>query len=174
MDMDRKNQKVLTLTVFMLLLLVVGCPMGMGPPSGMGGMGEDIGKPSFMKPFSVVYQIDYDEEAFPYITIYYNFPYSGLTFLKGDSLYNASFTLNFNIENEGETIVNKSMTEALKMVDYSKTVSDGESFFGTFKDNISTGDNQILLMLMDKNSDRRYVWKRKILIPEASDTLRKD
>lgn len=158
--------------VFMILLWVVGCPMGMGAPGGMPGMTEDTGRLNFMKPFSVVYRIDYDKEAFPYITIYYNIPYSGLTFLRGDSLYSASFTMNFNIKNEGETIINKSTTETLRMAGYSKTVSERESFFGTFKENISTGDNQVLLMLMDKNSDRRYVWKRNILVPEASDTLR--
>lgn len=170
--MIRKNQILLCLIAFILLLGVLGCPMGVGTPGGMPGMMENMGSPNFMKPFSVVYRINYDKEAFPYITIYYNVPYSGLTFLKGDSLYSASFTLNFNIKNEGETIVNKSITETLNMLYYSKTISEGESFFGTFKENISTGDNQILLMLMDRNSDRRYVWKRQILVSEASDTTR--
>jgi len=172
--MYRKNQIVLGLIILILLFGAFGCPMGIGPPGGMSGMTEDMGRPSFMNSFSVVYQIDYDEEAFPYIEIYYNVPYSGLTFLKGDSLYSASFTLNFNIKNEEETTINKSITEALRIMDYSKTVSKGESFFRTFKENISTGENEVLLMLMDKNSDRRYVWKRKILVPEASDTLKQN
>jgi hypothetical protein len=170
--MIMKNQILLFLIVFILSFLVVGCPMGVGTPGGMPGIMEDMGRINSTKSFSVVYRINYDKEAFPYITIYYNVPYSGLTFLKGDSLYKASFTLNFNINHQGETIVNKSMPETLKMIDYSKTVSEEESFFGTFKESISTGNNQILLMLMDNNSDRRYLWKRTILVPEVSDTTR--
>lgn len=145
--------------------------MMMGPP---GGMGVDAPMMNFTKPFSVVYKIDYDEDSFPYIILYYNVPYSGITFLKGDSLYKASFRLNVNIKHEGEIIVNKNITEILQMKDYSKTVSPAEAFFGTFKENISTGKNEILLMLMDKNSDRRYVWKREILAPEFADTSGED
>lgn len=147
-----------------------GCSMAMGPPGGM----RDTNKPNFLNPFSVVYKIDYDKEAFPYIEIYYNVSYSKLTFLKEDSLYNASFTLNSNIKHEGETIINKSISEDLQISDYSRTISKEESFFGTFKENVSTGKNEVFLFLMDKNSDRRYIWKRKILVPEVSDTLRQD
>ncbi len=167
----RKN--ILLLEIIKLILLggVLGCPaMMVGPPQGMSGMMEDMGKPNFVKSFSVVYQINYDEEAFPYITIYYNIPYSGITFLKEDSLYNASFRLNFNVIYEGETILNKGFTEVLKIKDYSETVSRDASFFGTFKENISTGRNKVSIMVMDKNSDRRYVWKREILVPEVSNT----
>jgi hypothetical protein len=62
----------------------------------------------------------------------------------------------------------------LRTKDYSKTVSSGESFFGTFKENISTGKNEVLLMLLDKNSNRRYVWKREVFVPEIADTVRQD
>jgi hypothetical protein len=171
--MYRKNKLLSVIVVLVLLTGALGCPMGVGTPSGMGPMMKDANTLNLMKPFSVVYEINYDNEAFPHITIYYNVPYSGLTFEKVDSLYSSSFTLTFNIKHEGETIINKSLSEKLKMTDYSKTTSEGESFFGTFKENISTGKNEILLLLMDKNSDRRYVWKRKILVPEVSDTLRK-
>lgn len=151
-----------------------GCSMAMGPTGGMQGMMQDTNKPVFLNPFSVVYKIAYDKEAFPYIEIYYNVPYSKLTFLKADSLYHASFTLNSNIKHEGETIINKSVSENLRMSYYPRTISKEESFFGTFKENISTGENEIFLFLMDKNSNRRYIWKRKILVPEVSDTLRQD
>jgi len=171
LNMKWKNRTLSVVILLVLLAGTVGCPMMMGPP---GGMVRDIPMKNFTKPFSVVYQIDYDEESFPYITIYYNVPYSGITFLKGGSLYYASFSLNVNIKHEGETIVNKSITEVFQTNDYSKTVSGEKSFFGTFKENISTGKNEILLMLMDKNSDRRYVWKREVLASGASDTLRQD
>ncbi len=170
----RKNILLLEIIKLVLLGGVLGCPAMIGPPQVMPGMMEDMGRPNFVKSFSVVYQIDYDEESFPYIKIYYNVPYSGITFIKEDSLYKASFRLNFNVIYEGETIVNKSVTEDINTNDYSKTVSPGESFFGTFRENISTGKNQVSIMVMDKNSDRRYVWKREILVPEISDTLRQD
>ncbi len=169
--MKRNNQLTSGAIILVLVVGLVGCPMMMGPP---GGMGVDAPMMNFTKPFSVVYKIDYDEDSFPYIILYYNVPYSGITFLKGDSLYKASFRLNVNIKHEGEIIVNKNITEILQMKDYSKTVSPAEAFFGTFKENISTGKNEILLMLMDKNSDRRYVWKREILAPEFADTSGED
>jgi len=161
--MNRGNILLLVFINVVILLSLLGCSMMVGPPHGMPG---DMSKLNFMKPFSVVYQIDYDEEAFPYIRIYYNVPYSGITFLKEDSLYNASFRLNVNITYEGETIVNKGVTEAIIIKNYSKTVSPNESFFGIFKENISTGSNEVSIMLMDKNSDRRYVWKREVSVPE--------
>jgi hypothetical protein len=172
--MNRKNRLLTVVITLLYVVVIVGCPMTIGPPRGMRGMIEDIPTKDFRKSFSVVYKIDYDEESFPYITIYYNISYSGLTFLKGDSLYIASFRLNVNIKHEGETIVNKSIIETLKTVDYSKTVARDESFFGTFKENVSTGKNEILLMLMDRNSDRRYVWKREVSVSQVSDTLRQE
>jgi hypothetical protein len=168
----------LFLKIFIIVLLLsglLGCPMAMGPPSGeMHEMMKDMPMKDFGKPFSVVYKIDYDEESFPYIKIYYNIPYSGITFIKEDSLYRASFRLNFNVVYEGETTVNKGITENIKTKNYSKTVSSKDAFFGTFSESVSTGSNQVSIMVMDKNSDRRYVWKRKVLIPEISDTLRQD
>ncbi len=170
-----KNLFLRSAIILLSLVGAIGCPMAMGPPSGgMHGMMKDIPMKDFSKSFSVVYQINYDEELFPYIKIYYNVPYSEITFVKEDSLYKASFRLNFNVIYEGETIVNKGITEEIKTKDYSKTVSRAESFFGTFRERVSTGSNQVSIMLMDKNSDRRYVWKRETLVPEISDTLRKD
>jgi hypothetical protein len=160
-----------------LLTGLLGCAVTMGPPNGMPGMMErpgDMSGPNFKKSFSIVYQIDYDAESFPYITIYYNVPYSGIIFLKEDSLYKASFRLNVNITSGDETIANKVITESIIVKDYSKTVSLNESFFGTFKENISTGKNEVSITLMDKNSDRRYVWKREILVPGATDTVKQD
>lgn len=167
----------LTSSAIILFLIVglAGCPVAMGPPSGgMHGMMGDMPMKDFSKSFSVVYKIDYDEESFPYIRIYYNLPYSGITFIKADSLYKASFRLNFNVLSEGETIVNKGITEEIRIKNYSKTVSSKDAFFGTFKEIISTGSNEVSIMVMDKNSNRRYVWKREILVSEASDTLRQD
>jgi hypothetical protein len=158
-----------------LLAGAVGCAMTMGPPGGMPGnfgMQEDTRERDVRKSFSVVYQIDYDEESFPYLIVYYNVPYSGIIFLKADSLYKASFRLNVNITSGGETTVNKVITGSITSKDYSRTVSPNESFFGTFKENISTGINEVTVMLSDKNSDRRYVWKREVSIPGAADTLK--
>ncbi len=171
------SKNILLLEVIKLILLggTLGCPaMMVGPEQGMSAMMEDMGRPSFVKSFSVVYQIGYDEESFPYIKIYYNIPYSGITFIKADSLYKASFRLNFNVLYEGETIVNKSITEDIKTRDYSKTVSSKDVFFGTFRESISTGSNEVSITVMDKNSERRYVWKREILVPEILDTLRRN
>jgi len=165
--MNRKNRFLTGVIILLLLVGIIGCPMAMGPPSGgMHGMMKDMPMKDFSKSFSVVYQIDYDEEAFPYIRIYYNVPYSGIIFLKEDSLYSASFRLNVNIVYEGETIVNKGITESIIIKNYSKTVSPNESFFGTFKENISTGRNEVSIMLMDKNSDKRYAWKREVSVSE--------
>ncbi|MBN1693832.1 hypothetical protein JW879_00345 [candidate division WOR-3 bacterium] len=171
----RKN--ILLLEIIKLILLggALGCPaMMVGPGQGMSPVMEDMARPSFVKSFSVVYQIVYNEESFPYIKIYYNIPYSGITFIKADSLYKASFRLNFNVLYEGETTLNKSITEDIKTKDYSKTVSSKDAFFGTFRESISTGSNEVSITVMDKNSDRRYVWKREILVPEILDTLRRD
>jgi hypothetical protein len=156
---------------------VLGCAMTMGPPGGMPGtfgMQEDERVRDFKKSFSVVYQIDYDEDLVPYLTIYYNVPYSGIIFLKEDSLYKASFRLNVNITSGGETIVNKVTTESIILKDYSRTVSPNESFFGTFKENISTGSDEVFVMLTDKNSDRRYVWKREVSVRGARGTVKQD
>ncbi len=163
--------------VELFLIGLFGCTMEgpvMGGPNSMSGMPEGFGKRDFRSPFSVVYEIDYDEESFPYIKIYYNIPYSGITFLKEDSLYKASFRLNFNVIYEGETIVNKGITENIKTRNYSKTISSKDAFFGTFRENISTGENEVSIMIIDKNSDRRYVWKHEILVPEISDTSGQD
>ncbi len=163
--------------IIVLLAGASGCAMTMGSPGGMPGMTRmpgDMNEPNFKNSFSVVYQIDYDKELFPYLTVYYNVPYSRIIFLKADSLYKASFRLNVNIASGGETIVNKVITESIILKDYSRTVSPNESFFGTFKENISTGSNEVFIMLTDKNSDRRYVWKREVLIPGATDTLKQD
>jgi hypothetical protein len=164
------------ITIF-LLFETFGCAMTMGPPGGTPrtfGMPEEMRGQNFIKSFSVVYQIDYDEKSFPYLTIYYNVPYSGIIFLKEDSLYSASFRLDVNITSGGETIVNKVITESIIVKDYPKTVSPNESYFGTFKENISTGRNEVTLMLMDKNSERRYVWKREVFVSGATDTLKQD
>ena len=170
----RKNILILEIIKLISLGGALGCPAFIGPPQAMPGMMENMERPNFVKSFSVVYQIDYDEESLPYIKIYYNIPYSGITFVKEDSLYKASFRLNFSVIYEGETFLNKSITEDIKTKDYSKTVSPEESFFGTFRENISTGSNEVSVMVMDKNSDRRYVWKKEILVGCASDTLRQD
>ena len=169
--MNKKNR--LLSSLFLLVTVgIAGCSAFIAPTPGFH---EDMmPRTDFKKSLSVVYNIFYDEESFPYITIYYNVPYSGITFLKADSLFRASFRLNVNIKHEGETIANKNITEVLRTKDYSKTISSEEPFFGTFKENISTGKNEVLLMLMDNNSDRRYVWKREISVPETSDTLRKN
>jgi hypothetical protein len=175
--MQRLNLLLSEFIIMVLLVGAIGCAMTMGPPNGMPGMMErpgEMSEPNFKKSFSVVYHIDYDEESFPYITIYYNVPYSGIIFLKEDSLYKASFRLNVNITSGDETIVNKVIPESITVKDYSKTVSPNESFFGTFKENISTGKNEVSIMLMDKNSNRRYVWKREVSVPEATDTLKQD
>jgi hypothetical protein len=171
----RKDIILLEIIKLVIMIAALGCSaMMVGPPQGRPGMMEDMERPNFARSFSVVYQIDYYEGSFPYIEIYYNIPYSGITFIKADTLYKASFRLNFNVLYEGETIVNKGITEEIKTEDYSKTVSSKEAFFGTFRGSISTGSNEVSIMVMDKNSNRRYVWKREILVPEALDTLKRD
>lgn len=169
--MNKKN--LISYPVSLLLLIVTsGCSSMIVPPIGF--QEDAIPRTNSEKSLSAVFKISHDEKSQPYIRIYYNIPYSGITFVKNDSVFNASFRLNINIKHEEEKIVNKNITEILRTNDYSKTVSSAESFFGTFKENIYTGKNEVLLMLMDKNSERRYFWKREIFVPEAPDTLRQD
>lgn len=169
-----KNILPLEVLKFILLGGALGCAAMIGPPQVMPGMMEDRGMPNFVKSFSVVYRIAYDEESFPYIEIYYNVPYPKITFIKDNSLYKASFRLNFNVLYEGETFVNKSISENIKTNDYSITISRAESFFGTFRENIPTGSSGVTIIVTDKNSDRKYVWKSEIFVPEISDTLKHD
>jgi len=166
--MNKKNR--LLTTLFLISLIgIIGCYAMIAAPDGFRE--DTMPRTDPKKSMSVVYNISYDEESLPYVTIYYNIAYSGITFLKADSFFKASFRLNVNIKYEGETIVNKNITEVLRTKDYSKTISSEKLFFGTFKETISTGKNEILLMLMDNNSDRKYVWKREVPVPETPETL---
>ena len=168
--MNKKNHLLFCLFL-VLLVLTTGCSTMIAPPAGFH---EDM--PPRIDPkkaLSVVYNLSYDELS-PYITIYYNVPYSGITFIKEDSLFSASFKLNINIKAEEETIVNKNTNTTLQTKDYTKTISSGESFFGILNEKLSTGNNKILLILADNNSDRRYVWQREISATEIPDTLRKN
>jgi len=167
--MNKKN-RILYPILLISLIVANGCSAMIVPPVGF--QEDAIPQTNSGKSLSAVYKISYDEKSFPYITIYYNVLYSSITFIKGDSLFSASFRLNINIKHKEETSVNKNITEILRTDDYSKTVSQGISFFGTFKESISPGKNEVLLILMDKNSERRYVWKREVFVAETPDTLR--
>lgn len=173
--MNENTNFFLDLISLVFLFVILGCHMGGPGFGGAGGPGEMKSKSlRSSPPFSVVYEGGYDKTNNPFVRLYYNISHSAIIFYKEDSLYKAVFTLDIIGKKGGRVFINKTTTKSITVKDYSKTISSKESIFGTLRENILVGENNLNIVIRDKNSNRVYKWSRKISVPGTVKTNRQD
>ncbi len=110
----------------------------------------------------VSHGVFYDSTGNPYCEIYIQIPYNQLIFLKEDTLYKSRFEIlciirrkkeEYEIAKECSIIVNE----------YEKTLSE-EKFTTSIRKFLQPGKYSVRLIIKDKNSDRKFLAKRKIKI----------